>query len=625
MTYNTGSRPERLELEEMNKCRKHWRVIQASMMYSIRPGLRPRAFQAACKASRGCTTNSTRQIQFRRSSNKSHTSKRGFGGRLTIAVLVGGIATAAVYYGSQRFGLFEEVPLQKPVASAEVKIEKPKQTKRLSKEENRDTISSQHVQVKQSWENPGVYAWGSNSGRVVAPDSDEALIKNPKRIPFFDGLLLRDIKLDRNFGAAITENGDLLQWGTGYSKDSRQPMPTLTGKNLISLTISRDRILALGSNGNVYSLPVSQSDQASGPKPLEDTWIPFWPTRSPVSYRRLQPKTTSWGEKVLSISSGLEHMLLLTSSGRVFSAASSSSEFPSRGQMGVPGLTWSNRPVGPYDQPHEITTLRGFNIISIAAGDYHSLVLDKEGRVFAFGDSMSGQLGFDPSASSPYIDVPYLLPIQKLYEGTGLLPRVTSVSAGGANSFFTTEATRVAHSDQKSSSSDPGRITADTWACGQGILGTLGTGRWTHIQGAPVKIKALSNLFEYDEKANAVVPIRLKRLSVGETHASATMDNVTQVRAGLSSSTDSANDTNWGADVLWWGGNEFFQLGMGKRNNVSTPLYIVPLDAAEKGRQRQDHRFQITPQHVGKVGERRVRFEQRVECGRMISAVYSGV
>lgn len=593
-------------------------------MYSIRPGRGPRAFQAACKASRRRTTNYTRQIQCRKTSNQSHTSERSPLRRYLISGFYGVGLGTALFYGWKRFGP-RELPPESPAAAVEVKIEKPKKTKSLSKEENRDKISSQHMQVKQSWENPGVYAWGSNSGRVVAPDSDEALIKYPRRIPFFDGLLLRDIKLDRDFGAAITESGDLLQWGAGYSKDSRQPVPTLTGKGLTSLTISCDRIIALGSNGNVYSLPVSQSDQAAGPKPLENTWIPFWTSRSQVSYRRLQPNTMSWGEKISSISSGLEHILLLTSSGRVFSAASSSSEFPSRGQMGVPGLTWSNRPPGPYDQPHEITTLRGFEIASIATGDYHSLVLDKEGRVFAFGDSMLGQLGFEPSAASPYIDIPYLLPIQKLYEGTALLPRVTSISAGGANSFFTIEATRVAQPGNKSSSSALGRITADTWACGQGILGTLGTGRWTHIQGTPVKIKALSDLFEYDEKANSVIPIRLKRLSVGATHASATMDNVTHVRAGLSSFTDSANDTNWGADVLWWGGNEYFQLGVGKRNNVATPLYLAPLDAVEKSRRREEHRFQITPQHVGTVGERKVSFEQRVECGRMISAVYSGV
>ena len=47
-------------------------------------------------------------------------------------------------------------------APAEVKFEESRK-KASSKEENRDLISSQHLQVKKSWENPGVYAWGSNS------------------------------------------------------------------------------------------------------------------------------------------------------------------------------------------------------------------------------------------------------------------------------------------------------------------------------------------------------------------------------------------------------------------------------------------------------------------------------
>lgn len=515
-----------------------------------------------------------------------------------------------------------EVYAESP-AYAETKFEKhKKKTKGLSKEENRDNISSQHLQVKQSWENPGVYAWGSNSGRVVAPESDEAFIKSPRRISFFDSLLLRDLKLDRDFGAAITEDGDLLQWGKAYSEESRQPVRTLTGKGLKSLAISRDRIIALSSSGKVYSLPISKLDQENGPKPSESTWLPFWKSQSPISYRVLQPKGIISGEKISHLSSGLEHVLLLTSNGRLFSAASSSTEFPSRGELGVSGLTWETRHQGPYDQPYEITTLRGFEIASIATGDYHSLALDKEGRVFAFGDNSSGQLGFGVDPDSQTIDVPSLLPTQKLYAGTYLSPRVTSVSAGGANSFFTIDATRVAQPGEASASSSLNRITADTWACGQGILGTLGTGRWTHIQGTPTKIKALSSLFEFDERSNTVVPIRLKRLSVGSTHASATMDNVTHVLAGPA---DSPNETNWGADVLWWGGNEYYQLGLGKRNNVSVPGYLPPLEGAAKGRKREEHRFQITPRHEQQLGGRKVSFEQRVECGRMVSAVYSGI
>ncbi|KAG0647161.1 hypothetical protein D0Z07_7116 [Hyphodiscus hymeniophilus] len=506
-------------------------------------------------------------------------------------------------------------------APAEVKFEEARRPA-SSKEENRDLISSQHLQVKRSWENPGVFAFGSNSGRVVAPDSDETIIKSPRRIPYFDGKLVRDIKLDRKFGAAISENGDLLQWGIGYAEDCRAPVPTLRGKDLVKLSISRDRIIALSSNGTVYSISAAQVDQAAGQKPQEASWFPFWKTKSPVSYRTLSPSNMGWGEKVSDIASGLEHCLILTSKGRVFSAASGNEDFPAKGQLGVPGLTWNTRPTGAYDQPHEIGTLKGFEIVKVAAGDYHSLVVDSGGRVFAFGDNSVGQLGLEYSPESPVIDSPSLLPVEKLYKGTNQVPRVTDVFAGGVNSFFTIDAVRVAGQGEE----DPrglGRVTADTWACGQGIWGGLGNGRWTHVQMIPTKIKALSGLFEYDEAVNKVIPIRLSHLSVGSTHASAVMNNVTYLEVSKHSS---EHETNWGADVLWWGGNEFYQLGTGKRNNVSNPVYIPPMDVdadKEKGR-REEHRFQITPRKKINFNGRNVNVEQRIECGRGVTAVYSG-
>lgn len=564
-----------------------------------------------------------RQFQQRNSSSTSAGIGRGLidSGR---AGLIAATGIAAVgLYATSNVHYAETIP-----APAEIKFE-DKRKKASSREENRDLISSQHLQVKRSWENPGVYVWGLNSGRVAA-DSDEANIKSPRRIPYFDGKLLRDLKLDKNFGAAVTENGDLLQWGIGYSPDVREPQVTLKGKDIKKISISRDRIIALGSNGTVYSVAASKADQDEGQKPSESTWIPLWKSKSPISYRTINPTNLGWREKVTDISSGLEHCLMLTNRGRLFTAVSGSEDFPMKGQMGIPGLTWQHRPPGPYDQPHEVTTLKGFDITNISAGDYHSVVLDKEGRVFAFGDNSLGQLALEPSAEAPFVTSPSLLPITKLYSGTNLTPVVTSISAGGVNTFFTVDATRVAGPQETDTENRGlGRVTADTWACGQGIWGGLGNGRWTHVQSTPTKIKALSGLFEYDEKKNTVIPIRLARLSVGSTHASAVMDNVTYVGAHDESS---ENDTNWGADVLWWGGNEFYQLGTGKRNNVSNPVYIPPLDVAadkEKGR-REEHRFQITPKKKvtfedrdGKT--RTTSFEQRIECGRGVTAVYSGL
>lgn len=134
-------------------------------------------------------------------------------GILAIA-FAGGVATLSQFYlndGHFIRSSHAEAPPQQE--ENPLIFEKPKKKEGVSKEENRDLISSQHHQVKKSLENPGIYAWGSNSGRVVAPDQpEERVIKTPRRISWFDGKLLRDVKLDRNFGAAISEKGDLVQW-----------------------------------------------------------------------------------------------------------------------------------------------------------------------------------------------------------------------------------------------------------------------------------------------------------------------------------------------------------------------------------------------------------------------------
>lgn len=548
-------------------------------------------------------------------------------------IIFTGLGSAAAFYqysaGNTIRRAYAEEP-EKP--EVEFTFEK-RPRKGSTKEENRDILSSQHLQVKRSWESPGVYAWGSNAGKVVAPDSDETYIKTPRRIPYFDGILLRDLKLDRYFGAAINENGDLLQWGIGYDKDSRQPAATLRGKNLKSLVLSKDRIIGLSANGKVYSVPVSKSEQEAGSKPSEGSWIPFWSWKSPIAYRKIEPKNLAFGEKITDIAGGQEHVLMLTSKGRVFSAASSALDFPSKGQLGVPGLSWTNRPEGPYDQPHELSTLRGFEIAKIAAGDFHSLVADKDGRVFSFGDNSMGQLGFDYDPEAGNVDAPSLLPFHNLYRGTGLQPRVTGLAAGGNNSYFTVDATRVSNPGSENDEASVarrnlGRITADTWACGQGIWGQLGNGRWTHLQGTPTKIPSLSGLFEYDELANKPVPIRLANLSVGANHVAAVMSNIAQLTAdGTKKDKHSENETNWGADIVFFGKNENYQIGTGKRNNISQPTYIQPLDqvAERKVRGKEEHRFQITPKKKVKVNGRWVELEQRVECGREATAVYSGV
>jgi alpha-tubulin suppressor-like RCC1 family protein len=391
--------------------------------------------------------------------------------------------------------------------------------------------------------------------------------------------------------------------------------------------------------------------QLSGAKPSEASWIPGLTSEANIHYRTLKPELRYF-ESVVDIASGFDHILLLTSQGRVFSAAASSS-FPVRGQTGIPGLTYATRPKDkPYDTCHEITGLNGHRITKIAAGDYHSLVRDNKGQVLSFGENTNGQLGFDYDTENDIVPTPRPLPLKSQYPGTNLTVTVKTLAAGGANSYFVVNVEDI----QKA------KVTSDLLACGTGIFGNLGNGKWTHVQGSPIKVKSLSGLSEYDERVNKVIPIRPKYLSVGATHTSAIMNNLTKVDAS-SSPNSPVYDVNYGADVLWWGSNEYYQLGTGKRANSCVPVYIPPLDpvpedmAPDKAsgmtgsstqgdlrrksgiiggkgddvgggmstRKDQVHRFQITPRKKANISGRAVEFEQRISCGQGNTAVYSAV
>ncbi|KAH8692680.1 putative mitochondrial protein Fmp25 [Talaromyces proteolyticus] len=548
--------------------------------------------------------NTTRSYSQKTSNSPS--GNQGWIGPTVALVGTFTLASAAYLYTNK-----EPAVKQIPARSMKVAVavEESRVDDTLSKEQNREALSTQHAQVRNMSDNPGVYAWGANSHRVVDPDSSETIIRSPHRIRYFEGRYLRDIKLSETSGAAVTDSGDLVQWGKGFSESEFQPVPTLKGKNLVSISLSRDRIIALSSGGNVYSIPISKSDQESGPKPRETSWIPFRSPRSHISYRPLTPQL-GLGEKVTSIASGLEHVLLLTSAGRVFSAAAATEYYPSRGQLGVLGLTWATRPKGPVDRCHEITSLKNFKIQKIASGDFHSLLLDKDGRVFVFGDNSFGQLGIGYDPTTPVIDTPKQLPMKGLYSSKGWATRVTNVAAGGYTSFLTIDAQRAEGSpdDKSDLSPKPASVSVDTWSFGRGIHGALGTGKWTHIQDRPSKVKALSGLSEYDEKAQKVLPIHLVQIAAGATHAAAVLGNNSHLRTSKRSS---VADTTWGQDTLWWGGNESLQLGTGKRSNIPTPTHILPPPDIVTSANPDESRFQILPG------------QQRIECGRQVTAVYS--
>jgi len=119
--------------------------------------------------------------------------------------------------------------------------------------------------------------------------------------------------------------------------------------------------------------------------------------------------------RVISIAAALNHSLCSTSDGGLYSWGSN--RF---GQLGLSTRTSSNPSTGTSDQrclPRRVDDLRRDVIVSVAAGDRHSVALTKRGEVYCWGDNRAGQLGMalrgggrsrngSPDSSSSYCERP---------------------------------------------------------------------------------------------------------------------------------------------------------------------------------------------------------------------------
>ena len=87
---------------------------------------------------------------------------------------------------------------------------------------------------------------------------------------------------------------------------------------------------------------------------------------------------------IVSLSSGGTHTLLLNKEGQVYSIGSNCIF----GQLGLGS---------DVHQTENPTLIKGVSeIISMACGDNHSLLVSKSGKVFSFGNGKFGQLGKFP-------------------------------------------------------------------------------------------------------------------------------------------------------------------------------------------------------------------------------------
>ncbi|KZT44140.1 RCC1/BLIP-II protein [Sistotremastrum suecicum HHB10207 ss-3] len=464
--------------------------------------------------------------------------------------------------------------------------------------------------------------WGSNKNHVLSSSSDEAApIKRPELSPIISNTALRDLAVTEEYGVCVDARGDIYQWGDGFSgplsPSDRPPRPqkTLSGKDISSIALTPNKVVALSKkSGKIYILSSKQNQQDTGKPSGSWSLSKLWTSSNPqVDYIELETNVKLHrSEKFTSISAGKDHLVALTSSGRTFSLPLSLSG-NSSGQLGLRKVSVrsdSSSPsladieltpkaardpyatATPYirasqtsqeetvPQPavassveqsklpkdddirfcttlYEIPTLQGINVAQIVAGARTTYArTEMGGRVLAWGANEYGQLGLGPTVTLPHVSVPTEVVFSKTAP-SGTASTCTNIAAGpGDIVYFLVQRKTLGTSNR----------TFDVLACGMGQWGAIGNGLFTNAQGTPSKVKLVSGVQEFHEQDQTLRPLEIYNISTSDTgHTLLTLDTAARTGPGA----------NAGRDLVAWGLNQDYQLGNGKRSSLPTPIYLT--------------------------------------------------
>jgi alpha-tubulin suppressor-like RCC1 family protein len=339
-----------------------------------------------------------------------------------------------------------------------------------------------------------VFAWGDNSGGQLGNGSTTSS-DTPIQVTLPAGVVPAAVSEGDGTSLLLGSNRHVYAWGdntdgqlgNGTTTSSDTPVQVSLPASVAAIAVSAgaDTSLALGWNGTVYAWGDNSSGQlGNGSTTSSDTPVA-------VSLPR--------GVRAVAIAEGGQGTsLALGSNGRVYAWGDNSS-----GQLGNGSTTSSDTPVA-------VSLPRGVRAVAISAGGATSMALSWTGRVYAWGDNGSGQLG-DGTTTSSSTPVPVSLPGRV---------GVRRISAGGATSLAL-------------------GWNGTVYAWGDNSSGQLGNGTTT--------------------SSSTPVPVSLR----GDVKALA-------VSAGGSTSLALGSDRH----VYAWGDNTDGQLGNGTTTDSSTPAQV---------------------------------------------------
>ena len=265
-----------------------------------------------------------------------------------------------------------------------------------------------------------VLAWGDNSFAELG-DGSTAPSSTPVRVHLPAHTRVTAVAAGEGYGLALTSRGRVLAWGwNNYGElgdgdgdttaDSSTPVAVHVpaGTRVTAIAAGESNGLALTSSGRVLAWGYNYQGESGDGSTSADSSTPVW-VHLPAHTR------------ITAVAAGDFYNLALTSRGRVLAWGNNYA-----GALGDGTMADSSTPVA-VDLPH------GIRVTAIAAGWSHSLALTSAGRLLAWGDNSSGELG-NATVNDSLTPIPVDLP-------TGT--RITAIAANDEYNLVLTSAGRV--------------------------------------------------------------------------------------------------------------------------------------------------------------------------------------
>lgn len=451
----------------------------------------------------------------------------------------------------------------------------------------------------------GIYVFGAGYGKL------------PSRIPGFDNMYFTHVLVNKGYIVAVDDSGRVFH----YSSKLEEPVKVTLPSKIQSVVLSSGKLYYLSKNGDQIYV---------GDRLVTDTSSRVGWFRSGVDYpvEAIKFPEFARGETIKELSSGENHLLILSTRGRVFEAATTSQP-TNLGQFGLPKYSpYATKDKLVANAPYELTNLNNEVVasklekyvkprtfISIAAGKYFNIACESNGNVWTWGDNSSGQCGKEVGSASDVQQVPKMV-----YSAEALknivkysLPDKAANGPVYVKEVFASDSTAFAllkYEDESAAGMNQDLLVS----FGCGLKGQLGLSRYIHANSSPKVLKSLVGMGEYDEIAKSVVNVGLKAVSTGNDHVFVTLDN------------------SGPKDVLVFGDNERGQFGNGKSVKSSKPIGLPKLvepsdlaDLSEKTKRKLarklndqvSNRLQLLDEKEGKK-----QVEQVVVGGNEVSAIF---